>query len=838
MADSSLSSAGGTAGGSFSQQGSVDWVALSGSTLSFSVEMLSRFSKAGVEMITVAMGQSLFSKFDLKADGQKRFSDAIAQLKAVSSYGKVLWFGFGVKHIIRTLSETEQGTACAAICACLSVSFDNSYGSRVLKAMADIQKAPMSITPSLSQWSALLKICAGGVTDSKFPLLVEGFSHLLESSKQDGIYLHQATPPEALAGALIELAKVSNGSLQSIKIVGGIDCSWLVAIAEWVLSLRAEIIDQDGGILYSTQGNSRDRHAQVTFVRLSSQRQQSGSLLSRSFVVPPGELCDQLVTKLDARHEPMFSRGRAAWSSVLRSAFGKEMIDRILDRKNISIFAQFLCVSNDLALRDEHGRQGFHPLASLNIGQVEKQVAWLHLASNTLPELSVLGHKGFFFYDSFDREIDLSCLKTRLRIACCCPKCNSLLESKNARWQLRRITCLFETCLAIAKFIWILSWISVDNAISPSIDGLRALYTKFAETSHHLWPRASKEPEVWDSVELTIFLLFTGHIPPDIAPTHKESARSVGGICLFLSALRDPTTCPQSQFLINVMPGHIQKDDVIYDRITDVKRSYSSDPFKRRCFCGYVDVTKPITLALVVEETLDARVMEAEFQIRYRGHLEKSNTDARLEAFGPTQIRTRLIERHYSQACTRTTVVITPPRLALSTNTLWTSPWIGKCFEASSELWTMPDGILTYDPKPDEWLIITSLSDFAEPTSVETVLIRGDFPLLYALLCQDRAGFANALFAQSSCLPCLVLGCRSTLRRGRFFDCPVTVCSGGESPWQMDLAEEIRADTSQEGNSRAGSNTDIDDDDLSSPVNGPSTEAESVVSTVQMEILE
>lgn len=44
-----------TSGGSnFAQQGAVDWVALSKSSLSFSVEVLSRFSKAGVELITVA----------------------------------------------------------------------------------------------------------------------------------------------------------------------------------------------------------------------------------------------------------------------------------------------------------------------------------------------------------------------------------------------------------------------------------------------------------------------------------------------------------------------------------------------------------------------------------------------------------------------------------------------------------------------------------------------------------------------------------------------------------------------------------------------------------------
>jgi hypothetical protein len=61
----------GQSGPTFAQQGSVDWVALSGSTLSFSVEVMSRFSKAGVKMITVAMGQTFFSGFKIPPAGQK-----------------------------------------------------------------------------------------------------------------------------------------------------------------------------------------------------------------------------------------------------------------------------------------------------------------------------------------------------------------------------------------------------------------------------------------------------------------------------------------------------------------------------------------------------------------------------------------------------------------------------------------------------------------------------------------------------------------------------------------------------------------------------------------------
>lgn len=87
-------------------------------------------------MITVAVGQAIFSPFKVPPEDQNRLFEAIAKLPAFSSNGKVLWFGFGIKHILRTLCETEQGAACAAMCACLLVSYDTSYSSQVLRELA------------------------------------------------------------------------------------------------------------------------------------------------------------------------------------------------------------------------------------------------------------------------------------------------------------------------------------------------------------------------------------------------------------------------------------------------------------------------------------------------------------------------------------------------------------------------------------------------------------------------------------------------------------------------------------------------------------------------------
>ncbi|KAE8444043.1 hypothetical protein EG329_000911 [Mollisiaceae sp. DMI_Dod_QoI] len=291
---------GGGGGANFAQQGSVDWVSLSQSTMSFSIEVLSRFSRAGVEMITVAVGQAIFSRFNVPPDGKRRLAEAVAKLKAFSSYGNVLWFGFGIKHIVRILCETEQGAACAAISACLSVSYDSFLASQVLKALTDECMAPRSLTPALSQWGALIDICSGAVEDSQFPMLVEGFSRLIGDIDQgpNRRPLHTPTTPKALAGALKELSRVSNGSLRSVTFEGGIDCGWIAAVAQWLLCLRVEIVDASGNCVYTTSTAS-GFHPQVTLIQNLSSISNSPkiTLLSRSYLVPPGSLCFGLVDK-------------------------------------------------------------------------------------------------------------------------------------------------------------------------------------------------------------------------------------------------------------------------------------------------------------------------------------------------------------------------------------------------------------------------------------------------------------------------------------------------------------------------------------------------------------
>ena len=87
-------------------------------------------------------------------------SDAMAGLKACSSFGDVIWFGVGVRHILRVLVQTSQGASLVALCAALSEGHNIPTSALVLHEMAKRFGSPSELTPSFAQWQALVKVCA------------------------------------------------------------------------------------------------------------------------------------------------------------------------------------------------------------------------------------------------------------------------------------------------------------------------------------------------------------------------------------------------------------------------------------------------------------------------------------------------------------------------------------------------------------------------------------------------------------------------------------------------------------------------------------------------------
>ena len=236
----------------FQQQGSVDWVELSGRSVQFSVAVLARLSKAGIDPFTLQVGQAICTNFSLNPTAQGRISDAILALRKFGSYGDIIWFGFGVKQVVTDLAETEEGLTLVALCAALSTTYDSLYGARVLRELCLFCKAPQSFSPAIRQWKILVELCAGILTSGHFTLVLDGIRRLV-SPRHNAPELEPNRCPttySALAEAILTIAQVTAKKLASATFSGGLDCMWLAAVAEWVFSLDVVIYNSVGVMLY------------------------------------------------------------------------------------------------------------------------------------------------------------------------------------------------------------------------------------------------------------------------------------------------------------------------------------------------------------------------------------------------------------------------------------------------------------------------------------------------------------------------------------------------------------------------------------------------------------
>ncbi|KAI9853379.1 MAG: hypothetical protein M1813_002371 [Trichoglossum hirsutum] len=373
-----------TARGNFQQTGQLDWVSLSKSTYTFGLDVLVRLSKAELDSATVVIGQIAFNRFVIKAEAQKRIYDALSNLKSFSSYGKLVWFGFGIKSTVNDLAGTESGMACVALCACMSVSYDSFYVAEVLREFCKFRETPPDIIPSVHQWKALVHICAGSVSNSKFPTLLEGLIRLVRPGT--GVSFHQPTSTNALAKAIGALADVSNDKLANITIAGGLDCIWLAAISE------------------SSTNDDRCLPA-VTIIFISGNEQPTQ--LSKCYVVPKGY---KFWGDPDP-DQPRFRGGRSEWADILADTFGPHL-DSLLQGTLQHSFALLLfdasrlgeeCYHYSSMKRDSQPSSAEHsfPFRRFHFSNSSsRSQSFLKFAAKRLPELAA----AVDVLNVFDRE--------------------------------------------------------------------------------------------------------------------------------------------------------------------------------------------------------------------------------------------------------------------------------------------------------------------------------------------------------------------------------------------------------------------------------------------------
>jgi hypothetical protein len=598
MAGGALTRRNAPPGASFSQQGQVDWVGLANHSVSFTVGVLSRLSKAGVDPLTVVMGRTLFCNMSLSKEGQERVFDALSSLKSFSSFGQVLWFGFGVRHVVHEITGTEEGMTCVAISAALQVSYNSLFAAEVFRELSQSHGAPDSLLPALHQWRALVEVSAGVLTASKFPRLLDGFARILAPPQaKTGLPQRLATTPTVIAQALSLLADVANGRTASCTFAGGIDCAWVAAVAEWLYCLPVEILSEDSSETHYRSSADHPSSAQPPRILIIKSDDGSNpvSAVSKAFILPSGaNLIMDSLSRNDRQNlsSSRFER-RSEWAHLLTDIFG-EAVEYLLQGQTGENFAYL--VRNTM----NFGRRYYlHLDASYkNLLQPDNET-FSYFAGTRLPELKSCLDRSARQQDQRPWNLTSGMAPTMaIKAACGCRHCTPGLAHCCYSPMLNDI-CLRKVAYTIIGLLRALYNVAVDPNILPSHFYIVRLYYESSWDPNGMHPPGSntRGPD-------TLTKIFAAKESSESDDSERASmygwtAYSTQGLCAYYHLLEDPNLSPKDAARIHILPGCIEYRERQYSGVEDLRINHDSgSPFWSGC------VTRPSDrVDFIVQET-------------------------------------------------------------------------------------------------------------------------------------------------------------------------------------------------------------------------------------------
>ena len=620
-------------GPSFAQQGSVDWVALSNSSVQFSVAVLARLSRAGIDAFTLQFGRAICYNFSLEPHAQERIYDAIVKLKKYGSYKDIIWFGFGIKDVVTDLADTEEGLTLVALCAALAATYDSMYAAMVIRELCVLCKAPQSFTPAIRQWKALVDLCSGIFANAHFTLVANGFRRLISGQSNHLVGRHTPTTHSALAEAILMLAKVSKGNLLNTTFSGGIDCAWLAAFAEWILSLDVAIYDPSGSLLYRSRGVT-DKPPQVTIIVPNTAENAAQEVLIRSKAsfIPSGRI---LLQKDPALRGVNLLNWQGSWSTILHEVFYGS-IDDLLAGQTGQYFNMYInCVSllppdiaagQGLARFARRSKLSFdnHPVNPLIWTQNDSRgQAFIKFAARRLPEIAAC-----LLTATWDRSAssveDLGLLAIRSIGSVC--RCAFHSQNKQEKLEEEDLVCLQTMAETIAIFLWILLDSDIDEDVLPSITGLANLYTWQSRANKS---SASATGEFYEpimncnfpvlGIDLVFHVLSGVSIPGtppkhESLPTTDHLARVGNGICVYHCAVEDPNLPLETMFRFRIVRGYISYSGLRFKEICGFKGAYVDNSLKLSELRGEAPMSSVQT---IVQETKDETRLEMAYLIHY-----------------------------------------------------------------------------------------------------------------------------------------------------------------------------------------------------------------------------
>ncbi|KAF2235405.1 hypothetical protein EV356DRAFT_500263 [Viridothelium virens] len=514
----------------------------------------------------------------------------ISNLPQVSLYGNVARIGFGLRHVLEDLVDTDEGLTGVALCGCLTASYSPFYAAHVLRSLCFSQNIPDEMLSGTKRWISMFDVCSGIFQDTEFYHQVEGLSRLLVPRTKVGILVHEANEHKALASALVELARISTGDLESCTFTGGLDCAWLGAVAEFLFDIAVSVVTVANVVCYESKAGSRLQNGDCKIILIPPERGTTRmALTKRVFHVPSGEAI------IRESSTSVFTR-RSHWDVVFEDAYG-DAAESLLRGNSSEHFTTLFLYSAQmpapLSDADPHSEQYDWPYSHNGI-KARRGDELLDFARWRFPELkSCLNTIGKQKSRVVTEDTARDCLQA-ISNECTCVNCGDPRPPEVI--PVYDKTCLRDISKAILQLVHLLSVTETHNSM-PTPDGVRSIcLLKERPRQHDMWPQDFK-PLLSDIIR--IFSSVGEHrlfMNSDLAVSNE-------GICCFYEILVNLRSVPGAVSKVHVIPGHIEykgsKFDAVRDmRLTKVTFDHFSIPARRK-------------FNLLLSETPDSTKLEA-----------------------------------------------------------------------------------------------------------------------------------------------------------------------------------------------------------------------------------
>ncbi|KAL2818017.1 hypothetical protein BJX63DRAFT_440312 [Aspergillus granulosus] len=593
-------------------QVTIDAGAATSGMINFSVNALARISHAGIDHFAFGVCVLAGKTISCTSTGLERFYTALSTAPVHAGFQKVLWFGFGHRTPIQILTGTESGCRFAALSACLAEVYSvNMAGDIMLeftrKAMGQAPDPQQSPLPSRLQMMLLVEKCAGIFSASSFPLWAEQYmSFDREAVVGQHAWRHGSNRTRRtrgvasavdIANALHAIMSLRMGSTRHLTFIGVADAALVAAIGAWLLDLKVILYTSerqgDGDVYFRNFADHEEPHLTVIY-----SRQPGGSALvqrDRTIQIPDATALFRSHSELKPSHDHVVS-GRVPWEEALYRTFGEPI--SVLLSSNKQPFASALGSAARIftALRDADAHVPADWLrAGTTYFPASQGADFVHFAGGRFPELADASLRMEMLQSANAETYQDACntFEQSLNDLARCCSCKPCCQIQSRGKQIHKDqglpsprSCLVALTVTIIRLIRGLSGINSTEGLYPSRKGLEYIgklqQIRVARVAGSLGATDVSlvniivdhgiQDLIWTEASPLRFAeyIFRGSQFADEPEEPGVSASSRDGICFYLDILKNPLADdPAALCWVNVIPGHIQFEGRLYNRVSE-----------------------------------------------------------------------------------------------------------------------------------------------------------------------------------------------------------------------------------------------------------------------------